>query len=604
MLGKLFKAVWRTLSAVAVLALLLVFIVAPLAVYFGVVYQPTPQVANKSALVVHPAGTLVEQAPRGIESMLGRNFNSNQSPSVVLEMIEAVDDARDDDRIKKLYLKLDQFDGAQPGQLQDIVRAIDRFKQSGKPVIAWSDNYSQAQYELASHADRIVLDPMGQVQLSGYGVYRNYFADAIDKLGIKIHVFRHGKYKSFAEPLMRNDMSPAAEKANQAWTTALWQSYRGVVTDERSINADAIKQYADQYIDRLADNGGDGAQLASEADLVDEVAPWAKTAQALSSPRVDDGNKLQAIGVGDYAAAVDAEPSSANESEIARIVVSGEITAQSGRSDSADSQTLARLFRTARADDQIAAVLVRVNSPGGGIKASESIRRQVERTQAAGKPVVVSMAGVAASGGYWLSMNADQIWAEPSTITGSIGVFGLVPTAAKPLNDLGIHSDGIGTTPLSGVLRINHPLSERGRQLMQSGIDYAYQQFVTKVADARDLSLAKVKKNAQGRVWTGQAAHKIGLVDHLGGPVQATEALAETADLKSDQYRVRTIRPPSALNAAIKQLLSKEVRVSVLPDWLSGVRENGTIRWLKQHLSDPKGRYARCFCHVEAVPNN
>ncbi|WP_111746341.1 signal peptide peptidase SppA [Salinisphaera orenii] len=598
MFGKLLVIVWRTLTSLAALALLAIFIVVPLVVYFGVFHQPAPQVSANSALVVRPTGSLVEQAPSGVKSVLHQKLSAGDGATVVSNLIAAIDEARRDDHIKKLYLRLDRLNGAEPGQLQDITRAINRFGQSGKKVIAWADNYNQARYALASQADQVVLDPMGQVTLPGYAVYRNYFAEAVDKLGIKIHVFRHGKYKSFAEPLMRSDMSPAAKEANKAWTGSLWQIYRELVSAKRPYDAAAVKQYADNYADKFAELDGNGAQLARQSGLVDQLKMWSEVAGQLATSHSGNGDKLKAIGADSYLAAVNARQSSQTNAEIARIVVAGDIASGRKNPNSANSRTITRLFHTARADDDVAAVLLRVNSPGGGINASESIRRQVVKTQAAGKPVVVSMGGKAASGGYWISMNADQIWAEPSTITGSIGVFGLIPTASKPLHELGIKADGVGTTPLSGLLRKNHPLTDRGRKIMQSDIDYAYQQFVTKVAKARDLSRSKVHANAQGRVWTGRAAKRIGLVDHLGGPVQATQALAKLADLKSGQYRVRTIQPPSSLDMAVQNFLSAHIQADILPGWLIQAKQGGTAGWLKHHLNDPKGRYARCFCRV------
>ncbi len=601
MLSKLLTVIWRSLTALAALLLLGIFIVVPLAVYFGLFHQSPPHVNQNSALVIRPAGNLVEQAPSGIQSVLDKNFSALTSPPAVPKLIRAIDKARHDVRIKKLYLRLDRLGEAEPGQLQDIVRAIDRFEKSGKPVIAWADNYDQARYELASHANTITLDPMGQVLLSGYGVYRNYFADAINKLGIKIHVFRHGKYKSFVEPLIRNDMSPAAKKANKTWTNSLWQSYRQVVTAKRPIDADVISHYADHFATRLAALNGDGAKLAKKSKLVDKIAPWPKIAASLAKPHPHHRGQLTPIDSTDYLAALDAGEPANDSPEIARIVVSGDITSGGGQSSGADSQTLTHLFKKARTDDRVKAVLLRVDSPGGGINASEAIRRQVVETQAAGKPVIVSMAGVAASGGYWISMNANQIWAEPTTITGSIGVFGLIPTASKPLNKLGIHSDGVGTTPLSGLLRINHPLTDRGRKIMQSSIDFAYTQFVTKVAAARNLATATVKANAKGRVWSGRAAKHIGLVDHLGGPIDAARALAKLAGLESGHYHVETLEQPPAWDVAINHFLSAHVEAKYLPTWLTGIAKGTTAGWLTNHLNDPNGRYARCFCRVAAT---
>lgn len=610
--ARLVSIVWRTAVLLYSLLLIAVLVAIPLAIYIAVFHGETQTVPAKAALVVAPAGTLVEQES-GVGSLVSTVVSSPDNSSVVRNMITSIDRARSDKRIKQLFLRLDRLRGATPGQLQDIVAAIDRFKQSGKPVVAWSPAYDQAQYELASHADTIYLDPLGAVFLPGYGAYRNYYKDALDKLGVTVNVFRVGKYKSYVEPYTRNDMSPAARADALAWLTSLWGTYRKVVSADREITPDGISQYIDNYPDTLVANGGNAADVARKAGFVDKV-------ESLEDVRADmikqvgkdaDSGSFNQISGRDYLAATGGlmgdKPS---KSHIAVVTVEGDIVDGSSVPGSAGGDTIAHLIATARRDDHVAAMVLRVNSPGGSVTASERIRRQVMAFRKAGKPVVVSMAGMAASGGYWISMNANQIWAEPSTITGSIGIFGIVPTFGKPLNKLGIHSDGVGTTPLSGAMRLDQPLSEPVKLMFQAGVEHGYQEFIGHVASARDMSKDAVNKIAQGRVWSGADALRIGLVDKLGDVTEAEAAAAKLAGLSKGGYSLQNMQPPSDWQAALQKFLTAHVSAALIPSWLavptglSGELNSDAVNFL-QTLSDPHGLYAKCFCEVasrQAMP--
>lgn len=600
LLRRLFGGIWRTIVVLYALILLVMMLIVPVGLYFAFFSGPSVTVPDNSALVWAPTGDLVEQRS-GVDSVIGQVVAGPRPESVVRELIEMLDRAARDDRIDLVFLKLDELGAAQPGQLQDLARAIDRFSQSGKPVVAWSPSYNQAQYFLASHADTIYLDPLGYVFLEGYGVFRNYFAEALDKLDVQVNVFRVGEYKSFVEPFIRNDMSPQARAANLAWLNSLWTTYKTSVTEARSYPPEAIARYINGFADRLAGMGGDAAQMAKKAGLVDKVAPLSAVRDDMrervgTAPRL--GSFRQISGQAYLAATADEQPAPRTDSTIALVVVEGPIVAGESVTGTAGGATIARLIADARRDDHVSAMVLRVNSPGGSVAASERIRRQVELMRESGKPVVASMSGVAASGGYWISMNANQIWAEPSTLTGSIGVFAMVPTINETLENLGIHTDGVGTTQLSGALRIDQPLSEPVRTMLQAGVEHAYQTFITKVANARNMDVEAVHRIAQGRVWSGADAARIGLVDHLGGFEAAVDAAAELAGLKEGDYALDIQEPPVGWGAAIMQFFSAQTRLGIVPDWLRQLTDAGGLVWLRTGLTDPRGLYAHCFCRV------
>ena len=603
-LRRLFGGIWRTIALLYALVLLVLLLIVPAGIYLAFFSGPQVSVPQGSALVWAPVGDLVEQDSRGVGNVLGAVFSEPQRQSVVRDLVESLDRARDDDRIELAFLKLDELGAAQPGQVQDLLAAIDRFKQSGKPVVAWSPSYDQSQYALASHADTIYLDPLGFVFMPGYGVYRNYYKEALDKLGVTINVFRVGEYKSYVEPFIRNDMSPDARAANQAWMSSLWRTYRESISATRDYSAEDVSAYIEDFADTLEAMDGNAARMAHEAGLVDTVAALPDVREAMRE-RVgsDDAHgSFSQINQADYLAATDTEQTAPRtDNRVALVVIEGAIVDGESVADSAGGETIARLIADARRDEHVASLLLRVNSPGGSVTASERIRREIARTRAAGKPVVVSMAGVAASGGYWVSMNADQIWAQPSTITGSIGIFGIVPTIDEPLNELGIHTDGVGTTPLSGLMRIDRPLSETARTIFQTGVERGYDTFVGHVADARNMEESAVRRIAGGRVWSGADAERLGLIDSLGGFVDARDAAAKLADLEPGDYALQPMQPPADWRTLVRQFLSAHTEAAWMPAWLSGLVDDEALAWLRTGLNDPHHRYAHCFCRVSSA---
>lgn len=602
---RIFGFLWRAIAVVYGLLLLVVLLAVPLAFYVAYSGNGAVAVEEGVALVWEPRGNLVEQSDFSVPGRLIAPLVGQPSPeTVVADLVTALDRAAADERIKMVFLKLDQLGASTPGQLAELAAAIDRFKQSGKKVVAWSPTYNQAQYRLAAHADRVYLDPMGYVLLEGFGVYHKYFAEALDQLGVKIHVFRVGKYKSAVEPFIRNGMSPAARAANRAWLETLWHSYKQQVAAASGWKPAVIEQYIREFGDRLIAMDGNAAMMAKKAGLVDQLAGLAGMRDDMRAlvGTDDEHGSFRQIYFRDYLQATASAAAQADEeTTIAKVVVEGPILVGDSIRGAASGATIAHLIRSVRRDDHAAALVLRINSPGGSVFASERIRRQVELTRAAGKPVVVSMAGVAASGGYWIGMNANRIYAQKSTITGSIGVFALMPTYAKPLAELGIHTDGLGTTPLFGALRSDRPLQPQVARILQSGVEQMYQRFIHKVAKARGMSVQAVDNIAQGRVWSGADALRIGLVDEIGGLQDAVAAAAKLAGLGPAGYRLETARPNEGWRSLVVQFLHSHVQGSLLPDWIQGLIEVPAFNLLRNGLDDPRGMYAYCFCQLASA---
>lgn len=600
---RLLRGTWRTLTVTYMVISILLLLLLPLALYFTLFGSPRVTVGEGVALVWAPAGDLVEKSSRSLpDALIQRVTAERRHESVLRDLVDALDHAAADERIELAFLKLDEFGGATPGQLQDLTAAIGRFRDSGKEVVAWAPNYGQAAYLLAAQADTVYLDPLGYVFLEGYGLYRQYFKEALDRLGVEINVFRVGEYKSFVEPFTRDDMSPEARATNRVWLESLWQTYRRGAASGREMQPDAIAAYIEDFESNLQQFAGDAARTALNAELVDKLATVEEMRGDMRERVGSDARhgSFRQIFHRDYLRAVRAEePPPRTGSRIGLLVVEGPIVDGESVPGSVGGETVARMLSQVRRDDHMAALVLRVNSPGGSVFASERIRREVKLLREAGKPVIVSMAGVAASGGYWIAMNANQIWAQPATITGSIGVFGIVPTFAGSLEKIGVRSDGLGTTSLSGAFRLTRPLSAEARQILQSGVEHTYNRFIREIAQARDMGIDAVDRVAQGRVWSGADAARIGLVDELGGLDQAVAAAAEAAGLRPGDYALQPVRPGDGWRTRLLDLLSVKAGSAWLPAWMEQLSEDPTLRWLHHGLNDPRNLYAHCFCELD-----
>lgn len=610
---RLFNGLWNLIVLGYRLIVMAIVLTSLALLWFGWGHtRGTAMVENNVALVLAPSGELVEQIDQDPTQQFAEEFNGDlPSQTRLRDLTDALDLARDDARISMAVIKLDNLEVAGLAQLEELNAAIDRFRSSGKTVQAYAPSYAQAPYFVAAHADDISVDPLGGVDLEGLSSYQNYFKDALDKLGVKINVFRVGEYKSAVEPFLRNDMSEDAKQANREWLGDLWTRYGAVTGAARQLPPEAIDTYVRSLADSMETANGNAAQLALSSKLVTHIETLADFRKRLAEKVGEDEEtgSFRQIWYGDYLSTARLTQKGeklvkGSESRVALVVVQGEIVDGEGEPGQAGGDTIYSLLDDARRDSGVAAVVLRVNSPGGSVFASEQIRRAVQALRAEGKPVVASMSSVAASGGYWISMAADHIIAHESTITGSIGIFGLIPTIDGPLAKLGIHTDGVGTTPLAGAFRIDRPLTPEVGRIVQSSIDKGYRDFINGVATGRGMKAEEVDKIARGRVWSGLKAKDLGLVDGFGGLDAAVKKAAALAQLEEGQYTLDEFKPEAAspLKLLAQMFGQGAIRLGALGELgsvLSELRQVRELRSVVGWMNDPEGIYARCFCTVE-----
>jgi len=610
-IGKVLHWVWSGLDGLRkVLHMVL------LLVLFGALWaafsRSIPLVPDKAALIIAPQGPLVEQLSGDpFERALAEAFRQQPPETLLRDVVEAIDKAGGDERISALYLDVGGLGGAGVAKLQEVGRAIAKFRESGKPVIAYGDLYDQRQYYLAAHADEVYLDPQGIVYIDGFANYGLFFKDAIDKLAIDWNIFRVGEYKSAVETFTRNDMSAEEREASLVWLGTLWGTYKDDVAKARGIEPEVLQTYADDAVAGLRRAEGNLAKMALDAGLVTALEGRFTVEERLAEITGEDDNGGIFVGVdhGAYLANVRSQEALSKKSEntVAVIVAAGEILPGEQPPGMIGSDTLAWQLREARKDDAVKAVVLRIDSPGGSVFASEVIRREVAALREAGKPVVASMSGLAASGGYYIAMDADRIVASPATLTGSIGIFAMFPTFQRTLEKLGVHSDGVGTTALSSEFRPDRPLGETSREILQQSIEYEYKQFIGRVAQARKKTVEQVDAVAQGRVWAGADALDLGLVDELGGYQRAIELAAELAKLDGD-YTVTFPEAPGGLGdvlglrirAALAGMIAPLLPESALPRLPPALAPLVEEAERLARLADPRNLYAYCLvCSAE-----
>ncbi len=611
-LVRFLRALWRGINGLRkVLHFILLLFIFML--FFGALSGEAPQlVPPRAALIVQPVGALVEQVAgdpydRAIAELVG----DAPPQTLVTEVVEVLDHARDDDRIALVHLELTSLGGAGLSKLQRIARAMQRFRESGKRIVASADYFTQQAYYLAAHADEIYMHPEGIVYLQGYGSYRNYFAEAIAMLRIDWNVFRIGTHKSFVEPYTRMDMSPEDRESRRRLVDQFWAMYANDVVAARGLPDGAIDHYAQNLVDYVASAHGDMGQAAVERGLVEELLNRTEIRE-LMQDRVgvdeDDDTMYSAVHMRDYLNQVRLlRGERVKKDNVAVIVAAGDILDGSHPPGTIGGDSTADLLRRARTDETVKAVVLRVDSPGGSVFASEIIAQEIEALQAAGKPVVASMSSVAASGGYWISVVADRVIANPSTVTGSIGIFAMIPTFQRTLRAVGVATDGIGTTPWSGELRPDREMSEHTKQLIQMIIEDGYDDFISGVAERRELEKAYVDSIGQGQVWTGNDAFENGLVDQLGDYDDAIEAAAELAGLAEGAYGKKLIEKKLTPTEQLILDLLSVLRMSGL-DPAAFVDEPSALEVFAGKLqgilaqvarfNDPKGVYSHCFCGV------
>ncbi|WP_049622199.1 signal peptide peptidase SppA [Frateuria defendens] len=562
-------------------------------------------ILDGSVLVLKPQGELVEQYSIEPLQRVLNSLSGNPPRQIQLrDLVSAVDTAAKDPRISRILLDPEDLHGGFAA-LHEVGAALDRFRAAGKPVLAWAPNLDQGQYYLAAHADRILLDPQGGVLITGLANYRLFYKNLLDKLGVDVHLFRVGQFKSAAEPFILDHASPESKEADGYWMGGLWDSYLDEVAKQRKLDPAALRSALDGLPQEIAGAHGDLAQLALGQHLIDGVATPAEVEAMLRKdgvPAGKNGRGIRQVGLSRYVANL--EQDSPFQSGVAVVVAEGEISGGKQPHGSIGGESTAALLRSVREDRRTKAVVLRVDSPGGEVYAAEQIRREVALTRAAGIPVVVSMGNVAASGGYWISMNADRIFAEPNTITGSIGIFGMFYTVPGTLDKLGVRSDGVGTGPLAGAFDITRPLAPQTGTLIQAIIDKGYRDFVGNVAKARGKDFAAIDAIAQGRVWTGRQALERGLVDQLGGLDAAVADAAARAKLGKD-YHVRYAEEPMGglQQFFVSMSQSALVRVAqahglqLLPSWLGELPPlPSELKLLRTAQAGRPNVYAYCFC--------
>ncbi|MGS0535791.1 signal peptide peptidase SppA [Pseudoalteromonas sp. SaAl2] len=619
MIAKVFKGLWTGLNFSRRLVLNLLFVLLVILFIVAITSDEDEiKVADTSVLRLNLNGPIVEEKTYvdPVEAAINDATMGNEAPAEILldDIIEVIDQASKDERISVMLLDLQKMPSAHLNKLKQITDAIERFKAQNKQVIATGYYYTQAQYYIAAHADEIAMHPYGGVAIEGYGMYPLYFKDALEKLAVTQHIFRVGTFKSAVEPFIRNDMSDAAKEANRVWLGALWQEYKRDVAAVRPFDESNFDETMDELLTKMQAVNGDSGKYSLENQWVDSL----KTNQQIRQQLIDivgaeeTGKTFNQVSFHEYLSLVKPPMEFDNPitEKVAVVVAKGTIVDGERKAGEIGGDSTAALLRKARLDDKVKAVVLRIDSGGGSMFASEVIRAEVLALKAAGKPVIASMSSVAASGGYWIASAANEIWAAPSTITGSIGVFGSFMTFENSMAKLGVYSDGVATTEMAG-LSITRPLNEKMAQVIQLSVEDAYRRFLDVVADARNMTPEQVDSIAQGRVWIASQAKELGLVDKLGNKQDAIEAAAALAKL--DFYEVKTIKhsltPQEQMmqdifgNASVKAFIGGSTTTqSVLAsqtDLNSIVKKLSTeINDLKDY-NDPQHIYSRCLvCNV------
>jgi protease-4 len=606
-LAGFFGLVWRILEGVRrVLHLILLLVI--FGFILAALHTSIPTVPRSAALVLAPEGELVEQlATDPVRRAFGQASGGPAPETLLKDVIDAIQMAKGDSRIKLIVLELGNLGPSGLSKLQEIGSALREFRAAGKRVVAAADSMDQTQYYLAAQAGEVYLDPLGLVYVDGFSYYRMYLKDAIDKLGVDVNVFKAGTFKSYTDQFSRSDMAPSEREESSVWLDALWHAYSQDVTRARSMPSNALNEYIAEEPAALAAVNGDAAKLALQRGLVTALKSRRQVADALKGlvGEDQDNHSFNAIGMNQYLSAVRSKHvlKSKSDARVGIVVASGEILDGHQPPGTIGGESTADLLRQARYDTTVKAVVLRVDSPGGSMFASEQILREVQALRKAGKPVVVSMSTYAASGGYYISAAANQIFASPTTLTGSIGVFSVVPTFQRTLEKLGVKVDGIGTTPLAGDMRLERTLGPAARQILQTSVEHAYAEFLTRVGEGRKKSVTEVDKIAQGRVWAGADAQRIGLVDTLGGLKDASDAAAKLAEMGSD-YEAEYIESERTLREELlMQLRSESLQMGRMVGLVAprGELDRALDPILEQarsiaRLNDPRGLYAYCWC--------
>lgn len=603
MIRRFLRGVWKAITLLRRALANLLFVALLVLLWVALADQQAPLPA-RAALTLDLAGRVVDQRTQVDPTRLFLDADPADRELLLTDLVEAVDLAARDERITALVLEFDGLIAIGQSKTTELAAAIERFRAAGKPVVARGDYYTQDQYRLAVEADHILMHPLGAVALEGYSYYNNYFASALDKLSIKMHVFRAGDFKSIAEPFLRSDMSPGERQITRAWLNDLWAEYCNRVEQRRGLDAGAVDVLLGAYPQRLADAGGDPARLAMRAGLVDEVLDRAQQQSylaALVGAKNEDG-AYASVPFARYlrqtgAAGTDPEPGRAH---IAVVTAQGNIVPGSQALGVIGGDAIAKLLRDTAEREGLGAIVLRLSSGGGSVFASEIVRETVADIRERGIPVVASMGSVAASGAYYIATAAQHIVATPSTLTGSIGVFAAFPTLENLLERGGVYTDGVGTTPLAGGFRLDRPLVPEVESALQQSVDSVYERFLALVMDGRGLDRAQVDAVAEGRVLSARSALAAGLVDELGGLREAAQRAARFAGLEAGDYELVLIQPP----ITPQEQFLRELSDALGAERLSRGGLDRLARWLApaarglsavEGFKDPRHLYMRCL---------
>ncbi|MBT8048523.1 MAG: signal peptide peptidase SppA [Xanthomonadales bacterium] len=608
-ISRFFIGIWHFIDGARKLVLNLVFLLILFIVIMAFIDSgETLIIQPDTALVLQPYGDVVEQySGTPLDYALQQATQTSRTETRLRDLIEAVRTAKDDERIVRLVIDPTYLGRVGLASQLELEAAIEEFKISGKPVIALADNLGQQQYFLAAMADEIWLNPQGMVWIDGFAAYRQFYREGLEKLEVEVNLFRAGKFKSAMEPWIRDDMSPEAREANLFWIGSLWQQYLEAVSLQRGVPLENLSAAINDFANRLEAVDGDFARFALELGLVDRLVSRPEANLELESLGAEgEGSEgFRQVGFDNYLALTAMQKRPDKSKKVVIVVAEGEIVRGMQPQGTVGAVTLSDKLRALAEDKDVAGVVVRINSPGGDAFASEKIRREIQALKEMGKTVVVSMGDVAASGGYWIAMGADEVWASPSTITGSIGVYGILPTFSKPMARLGIHTDGVGTTELAGKLRLDRPLDPDLKRVFQYATERTYDDFVNLVAEHRQMSPEAVREVAQGRVWSGSQAKERGLVDQTGTLQQAVDAAARIAGLGSGYRAVYDEWELSPFEAFLFEMMG-----SAMGHFIPGVSGFDQLRGtLLEDILDDLNVLARsnsgltvaahCLCDVE-----
>jgi protease IV len=556
-IGKILSILGKIAKAFLVL-LIVVGVIAWIGIISSWTQGENVDIPDSGALRVELNGYLVDEL--SYQDPYAALLSDDQPGEHLLrDLIDAIDAAAEDERINSIVLVMHDFAGGGSSKVLELGEAINRFKDSGKPVYAAADLYSQQSYLLASFADTIYINPFGGVELKGLGSYRSYYGDAFEKLKVNFHVFRTGEFKDAVEPFIAGEMSAASASQALLWLEDIWQVYRDTISENRGIALEALDRYSNQYDQLMLEFDGDSAEVALQSGLVDG---YYHRDEILSNLMVNIGANEEEdfylyTNYRPYLRQT-AEEYDEDTAKVALVLAVGTIRDGQQPAGSIGGDSLSAQLKRVRETENLSALLLRVDSPGGSAFASDLIRRELALYDEEGIPVVISMGSLAASGGYWISMPADEIWATQTTLTGSIGVFGIVPTVEETLETVGIRRDGVGTGPLANAFILDLPMTDQVAQIIQSGVDHIYDDFLALVSDSRGISIDDLDNIAQGRVWTGNQAIELGLVDHIGGLKDAADAAADLAGV-ADNYQLIEITPPLSWSEQLTRIILDSV---------------------------------------------